>query len=282
MNINLNQILKIASPSKRIQGIQFTPRVPTSEFQQDPIGWFNKYPPTLRYILNVILEADNNRRNPTLLHSTIAERAGCSLTTVKLYLNILSKAGLISRIGRYWQSSIYRVSDYFHNPHNRTKLGHLFKAFCWLPLIFLSICNGQWIKSYDIFQSSKRLLDVNNIYKKYNSKFFIETKDNQLSVTRTQKETMNIKDYPNMHKRNESDNNQWARIVRKAHAGSQKVYSDGKRPQCDGGSVKSELTAKRERRDLEAQAWREMEASTKTLAPVDFIKDILSKQSWML
>ena len=86
-----------------------------------------------------------------------------------------------------------------------------------------------------------------------------------------------------MQKRYGSDNKtSWASIVRKAHMGSEKLYSDGKRPQCEGGSIKSELNRRREQMALEDQSWREFENSTKELAPIDFIKDILSKQSWMI
>ena len=82
--------MKKARPNKEISSLRYI----DSEFIRDPIAWFTKFSPTLRYILNVLLETDNNVRNATLLHSTIARRAGCSVATVKVYLNILEKAGL--------------------------------------------------------------------------------------------------------------------------------------------------------------------------------------------
>lgn len=203
--MNITSTHKKASPHKQDIPVCIAPRKVINAFKFDPIGWMEQFPPTFKKILNTILESDNNQRNPQLLHQTIADRSGCSIATVKRYLDIMVRAGLISRIGRYKRSSIFRVSDYFHQPRNRGLLRRSFKAFSWLPLIFLTVCNGSFQKQYNMFKSVNEPLYGNSLYKKYNSKFFIGNKVNKCAVAQ-QTEPIMLENYPNMSKRLESDN----------------------------------------------------------------------------
>lgn len=283
MNINLKHIPEKASPDKQYLEVCPAPRVPVASLIADPISYFSCLSIKQRNILNTIFAKGNNRFYVSMSQKTIAQRSHCSVSTVKRSLPEFVRAGILGVIGRHEQTSLFRVSDYFHNPRNRAQLSHLFRAFCFLPLMLLSVCNGQWVKDYKSDTARNELVSINNF--KFINSFInlFRTKDNQLSVKRTRDDTMELKQYPNMHKRYESDNKRpWGNIVRKAHQGSINLYTNGVRPQCEGGSVKSELTRKKERMSLEDQAWRELESSTKELAPVDFIKETLSKQWWML
>jgi DNA-binding Lrp family transcriptional regulator len=289
MNINLDHILKKASPSKQnyLKPIEVSDssRQVTNEFKRDPERWFSMYPRGVATTFEVILEADNNLKFPTLLLQTIADRVGVSVRTVIQYIKILIRGGLISKIQRYagtkknprFRSSIFLVSDYFHNLFNRKRLCHLFKAFLYTPFILLAMSNGVCHKIGTSLQLEK-VNDYVNLFSLYNSFVLIGNKDNQLSVKRSRDDTMELKQYPNMHKRSESDNKRpWANIVKRAHQGSINRYPNGIRPPVDGGSVKSEFNNKRERIDREAQILREMENSTKILVEIDLMHNSLDK-----
>jgi hypothetical protein len=259
--------LKKASAHKEIS----QKRQPSESFINDPEGFFSCLSPKVISILDTLLIADNNYKKVFLTHDTIAERSGCHRTTVKRLMPLLIKAGLVGKIGRFYRSSLFRISDYFHDPHNRTKLAHLFKAFCFLPLLLLSVCNGSWVKDYSFKPGSNGPLTVNSFYNKnINSNLLGSNISNS-----TGKQTMKLESYPNMHKKALGS---WGGERPKS---SIKSYADVNRPQCDGGSVESELNRKRRCLDEEAQIKREFEAEIKALPSSDWIKQHLRNQGWL-
>lgn len=284
MNLNLTSQTHKSSPSKKDIPECSGPRKVINAFKHDPLGWLEQFPPTFKKILNTIIESDNNQRNPQLLHKTIADRSGCSIATVKRYLDIMERAGLISRIGRYWRSSIFRVSDFFHQPRNRKLLRRTLKSFSWLPLMFLTVSNGTFTKHYDGLQLGNKLLYGNSLYKKYNSKFFIGNKVNKCAVAQENK-TMKLENYPNMSKRIESDNNLSSRQsvgnsknawnIPQREKPKQRTYSTYKSGDYIPGSVESDYTKARKRLEAEDEEKRRFEKSVRPVLTVTEEQEIM-------
>ena len=223
------------------------PRQVTKEFERDPELWFSMYPTGVKATLEVILEADNNLKYPTLLLKTIADRVGVSIRTVIQYIKILMRGGLIGKIQRHsgirksprMRSSIFLVSDYFHNLCNRKRLCHLFKAFLYTPFILLAMSNGVCHKIGTSLQLEK-VNDYVNIFSLYNSFIFSRTKISNSTAAQTKKEENKTMlpqtqrhHYPNMDKKAKKS---WGE---ERPYGSVKQYRDDARPQCQGGSVDS-------------------------------------------
>jgi hypothetical protein len=262
MFINVKNSKRKASPNRQILPERMAPRLPGIAFMNDPVGVLRLLSSKELSVLDTLLIADNNSRLVSLSQDAIALRSGCSVSTVRRTLSKLKYMGLVSEIGRFLDTSLFRVSEYFHQPPNRARLYRFFKAFCFLPIMLLSVCNGSWIKDYRSETYRNEQLRVNSfIYKNIINNLF-RTKVNQLSVRRTKSDAMELKSYTNMYKKSESDNKDPWNIPTK-ETRSVKRYQDNNRPQCVGGSVKSEFTLARERNEREDALYRQIEKSAR-------------------
>lgn len=274
MNTKIPVTNEKARPNQETIGICSSPRVPIQSVIEDTVGFFSNYSEKERNILNTMFAGANNHYYISLSQATIARRSGCSVSTVKRSLPQFVRAGILGMIGRYKATTLFKVSDYFFNPRTRAQLSGLFRSFCYLPLMLLSVCNGRWVKDYKSVTARNELVYINSfIYKTYIINLLGINISNSTG-RRTKEGCMDLTKYPNMHKRyGKSASNPWGPIVKRAHTASQKTYSDNNRPQCDSRSVKSDLSLKRERMATHDQEMRLLVAETKDLAPLDLIRE---------
>lgn len=179
-----------------------TSRQIEERFLDNPIEFMESKLAPYRAILNALLIIDNNKKTGEAYIDELCALSGYKRSCVKKYINILIREGFIGKVGRYHTSSLFRVNPILHLPHMRTLLSPYFKALCFLPLLFLS---STFVRSYSV-----QPLQVNNLYIKNNINNSIENIRHQLSVPQSNfaQTLMNtIKQFTNMSKRSESDNN---------------------------------------------------------------------------
>lgn len=232
-----------------------TSRQIEERFLDNPIEFMESKLAPYRAILNALLIIDNNKKTGEAYIDELCSLSGYGRTCVKKHISILIREGFIGKVGRYRTSSLFRLNSVLHLPHIRTLLSPYLKAFSFLPLLFLT---SDFVRSY-----SARPLQVNNLYIKNNINNSIENKRHQLSVPQSnfaQKLMDIIKQFPNMSKRNESDNNPrknpWNLPQRESPKPTQ--YQE-KSENSFIGSLESDRTRARKARELEEQRQRVFE-----------------------
>lgn len=112
-----------------------------------PQSFFSQFTPAQLAILNRFFYLDGRHKEIYVPQGKVGVFAGLSREYVNRCLLIFEQAGIIKIINRgVKKTCIYKISDYFRDPVNRTKLVSFFACFAFMPFNAYVCRGGVWQK----------------------------------------------------------------------------------------------------------------------------------------